>query len=74
MKIQFKDVGRNKENWSEDIDTGQHYEDIELDILIEINRNGGLMSRGISVIFDEFSLNKGTIYAGLFKVGTFAPL
>jgi hypothetical protein len=71
MKIAFKDVGRGKANWTAEIDTTKPADDVHLNFLMEVDRNGGLISRGIEVSYDdEFN---GKIYAGFHMVGTFAP-
>jgi len=69
MKIQFTDVGRHKRNWIAEIDISKPDDDVHLNILMEIDRNGGLISRGIDAEYDHDY--NGTVFAGFRAVGTF---
>ena len=72
MKIQFKNVGRGKANWVAEIDTDRPDQEVADDLIYEIMKRGGLLSRNVSADYD-FDY-KGSIYAGFRKVGSFGPL
>lgn len=70
MKIQFVDVGRHKLSWVAEIDTTQSWDDVSTAICIEVEKNGGLVSRGIGCSLSD-DKSEGTVFAGFRPAGTF---
>lgn len=69
MKIQFKEVGRNKKTWTAEVN-----ELSESALLREIKKSGALMSRGVDVVLDDGDTSGLIIVGGWRTVGTFEIL
>lgn len=69
VRIQFRNVGRDKKTWTADV------ADVSDEVLIrQIRREGALMSRDIDVLWND-SHTGGAIYVGIWrKVGDFVVL
>lgn len=66
MKIHFKDVGRDKNNWTSECDNLT-----ESWIAKEAKRNGGLLSSGVEAIINDSGLAGDIIVGGWRSVGKF---